>query len=357
MIPSAERTDSAQLGCIAFNLYGQSEMNTQLLVEEVPDAPNGLQVVDITSRSVSIKWSIPFSGNNPISKYIIQWKADKDLWDTNSYSTEFVSKTETQILTTDLKPLTKYNFRIFAINAIGKSEFSEITVTTDEEMPANPPNDIKVFSLSSKSLKISWKPPNGKTSSVRGYYIGYKAVNSEKPTTFKTVEFTHNKDMEFILSSLEKSTKYLITVQAFNNKGAGPQSQEVLGETFENDPPLAPKLKLLETSDPTSVNLLWSVDDENPIRGFRIHYRRIPEEWEEYRDIIDGNLRKFTITGLRCGSNYQFYIIAFNDIGMSPASEMVSKDLTKVRGNKRFLFLQNHQKVYFQLLRVLREQP
>ncbi len=67
--------------------------------------------------------------------------------------------------------------------------------------------------------------------------------------------------------------------------------------------------------------------------GFRIYFRRIPEEWEEYRNIINGNLRTFLITGLNCGHNYQFYIIAFNDIGMSPASEMVSKDLTKSSGN------------------------
>jgi len=67
-------------------------------------------------------------------------------------------------------------------------------------------------------------------------------------------------------------------------------------------------------------------------KGFRIYYRRIPEEWEEYRNIINGNLRTFTITDLRCGSNYQFYMTAFNDVGMSPASEMVSKDLTKVGG-------------------------
>jgi hypothetical protein len=56
-----------------------------------------------------------------------------DLWDINSYSTEFTTKTETQISITDLKPLTEYNFRIFAINAIGKSEFSEISAKTDEE--------------------------------------------------------------------------------------------------------------------------------------------------------------------------------------------------------------------------------
>jgi hypothetical protein len=55
------------------------------------------------------------------------------LWDINSYSTEFTTKTETQISITDLKPLTEYNFRIFAINAIGKSEFSEISAKTDEE--------------------------------------------------------------------------------------------------------------------------------------------------------------------------------------------------------------------------------
>jgi len=56
-----------------------------------------------------------------------------DSWNTNSYSTEFVSKSETQLSITDLKPLTKYNFRIYAINAIGKSDFSEISATTDEE--------------------------------------------------------------------------------------------------------------------------------------------------------------------------------------------------------------------------------
>jgi hypothetical protein len=157
IIDSTERSDSGQFGCIAYNLYGQSDMNTQLLVEEVPDAPNPIEIVDISSRSVSLKWSIPFSGNNPISKYIIQWKTKKgfpslthtlfeflisfkkflslliDLWDINSYSTEFTTKTETQISITDLKPLTEYNFRIFAINAIGKSEFSEISAKTDEE--------------------------------------------------------------------------------------------------------------------------------------------------------------------------------------------------------------------------------
>ena len=48
--------------------------------------------------------------------------------------TNEIDGTATQVLISDLKPLTNYDIRMFAVNLIGKSESSKvITITTDEE--------------------------------------------------------------------------------------------------------------------------------------------------------------------------------------------------------------------------------
>lgn len=38
-----------------------------------------------------------------------------------------------QVSISGLKPLTKYNFRIYAINGLGRSEAGETKITTDDE--------------------------------------------------------------------------------------------------------------------------------------------------------------------------------------------------------------------------------
>lgn len=45
---------------------------------------------------------------------------------------------------------------------------------------------------------------------------------SETQMTFKSIEFMSREltqKMDFVLNDLQKNTKYLITVQAFNNRG------------------------------------------------------------------------------------------------------------------------------------------
>lgn len=56
-----------------------------------------------------------------------------DTWSSKSFSAELTSASQPQITITDLRPLTNYNFRVFAVSALGKSEPAEIVVTTDDE--------------------------------------------------------------------------------------------------------------------------------------------------------------------------------------------------------------------------------
>lgn len=51
-------------------------MTSRVLVEEPPDPPNDLIAHEFGSKSISLRYSLPYSGNSPVTKYIIQWKKD-----------------------------------------------------------------------------------------------------------------------------------------------------------------------------------------------------------------------------------------------------------------------------------------
>lgn len=44
---------------------------------EVPEAPNGLKVLDKSGRTVQLSWSAPYNGNSPIKRYLIEYKVSK----------------------------------------------------------------------------------------------------------------------------------------------------------------------------------------------------------------------------------------------------------------------------------------
>lgn len=60
--------------CLAENLYGRNEHVIYLAVQERPDAPGSLEVVEVGSRSVRLAWKKPFDGNNPLLGYVIQYQ-------------------------------------------------------------------------------------------------------------------------------------------------------------------------------------------------------------------------------------------------------------------------------------------
>ena len=84
-----------------------------------------------------------------------------------------------------------------------------------------------------------------------GYYIGLKLANVSTPFRYETLEPSrvalHNP--ETILTNLRKFSSYVITVQAFNEAGAGPKSFPIVARTNEDG-----KLK---TSDKINTKSTW----------------------------------------------------------------------------------------------------
>lgn len=68
------RLDAAQYTCVVRNAYGSSERKLRLIVMEPPEAPQLVDVAHISSRSIGLRWPIPFDGNSPILKYIVEYR-------------------------------------------------------------------------------------------------------------------------------------------------------------------------------------------------------------------------------------------------------------------------------------------
>ena len=111
------------------------------------------------------------------------------------------------------------------------------------------PENVTTLPLDSRSIKVKWIINiNSKYNHIDGFYIGYKEYGSLDAFNYKTMHISKDdisldsigyfqnvtKNYEFIIDSLQKSTKYLIIVQAFNKEGEGYYSNEVAVETFAN---------------------------------------------------------------------------------------------------------------------------
>ncbi|KAM7292179.1 Down syndrome cell adhesion molecule homolog, partial [Ixodes scapularis] len=344
-IPAADRRDSSLFSCYAENAYGRDDTNFQVVVQEPPDKPRGLETTSTTSRAATLVWAPPYSGNSPVLKYLLEYKTEPGSWDTDKHLVA-VDSTDLSHVVNALKPKSTYEFRLRAENALGVSDYSDsLVLTTDEEAPSGAPRAIKVTATGSRSLRVVWKPPTEEEThgAVHGYYVGYRVRESKESYAYKTLEastaaaghgFTASSSSlhECELTDLRKNTRYSVVVQAFNAKGAGPSSEEVLAQTLEIDPPNAPSLKLVSSTS-SSVHLSWEAAKEQPVSGYVLYQRaeatpgssslssESAGEWSEIQMSADRSAYAFR--GLDCGRRYAFYALAFNAAGRGPQSNTV----------------------------------
>lgn len=210
-----------------------------LCLTEPPDCPSDLHAMDINSRTVTIAWGQPFAGNSPLLGYQVELrrfaKESSSLEGSGgSVAKEVLEPGATSYALKNLEPQRTYQLVVSASNIIGDSlDCPPIKVTTDGEAPSAPPRDVKLSAVSSTSLSVTWRPPPGlgDLSVVQGYYVGYRLAATSDPFAYKTVESGSLESCS--LSGLKKNARYVVVVQAFNAKGAGPPSDEYAAQTLE----------------------------------------------------------------------------------------------------------------------------
>ncbi|KAL1436686.1 hypothetical protein MTO96_049577 [Rhipicephalus appendiculatus] len=280
-VQGAERSDNGLFSCLAKNGFGTDRRSIKLVVLEVPSAPFDVKVEQSWSRSASVRWNAPYSGNSPVSKYIVQYW--KDHGAAHRLEEAIVVAPQTSTLLRELQPGTSYIVRVLAENTVGRGSPSESQkFQTKEEEPSGAPTDVAAESRGPTLLRIKWKAPpkeqwNGH---LLGYYIGYRSRASEEPYSYQSMLVTDQPEEEHLLSGLKRATEYSIVVKAYNAAGSGPDSQEVFARTADSEPPLPPRL-WLESHDRFFIVVHWQQPPGPPVTHYIMSYREENGPWRE----------------------------------------------------------------------------
>ncbi|XP_051153609.1 cell adhesion molecule Dscam2 isoform X34 [Leptopilina boulardi] len=324
-IKRTERSDSALFTCVATNAFGSDDTSINMIVQEVPEVPYGLKVLDKSGRSVQLSWAAPYDGNSPIKRYVIEYKISKGSWDSDIDRVVVPGSQQNVAGVFNLKPATTYHLRIVAENEIGTSDPSDtVTIITAEEVPSGPPSSVRVEALDQHSLKVTWKPPpredwNGE---ILGYYVGYRLSSSEKPYMFETVEFSKEdgKEHHLQITNLKIYTQYSVVVQAFNKVGSGPMSEERRQHTAEGVPEQPPHDTTCTTLTSQTIRVSWSSPPLSAANGVITGYKIIygpSESWydENTKDTKITSSSETILHGLKKYTNYSMQILAFTSGG------------------------------------------
>ncbi|CAL1264756.1 unnamed protein product [Larinioides sclopetarius] len=325
-ILKTHRNDTGTYSCSAVSDIGTDEATIKYIVQGRPDTPTDINVVNITSRSVTLQWEVKNDGNSHVTGSVIQYQSISDSSWNGQTSQLIVSGSESMATLRALSPVTLYFIRIVAENALGHSKPSEvINATTTEEAPSGSPREVQVHSTGAQSMKVSWKPPSDDVSNgiIKGYYIGYRISSTSEPYNFKQVEkSTDGQQHSTYITGLQPFTKYDIVVKAYNSAGAGPKSAKITGKTLETAPPTSPVVQVVGSTK-NSIDIKWEKDpkDKSAITEYTLHYKTDDGNWQHER--LSSDVEKHTLRNLRCGTKYHLYMTASNSLGTGEPSEAV----------------------------------
>lgn len=235
-IINVDSSDSGPYFCQASNLYGRDQQLVQLQVQEPPQAPTMLTAIMVTARSVSLKWQARAGDSAETTKYIVEYTETANRWREMDIS----NPPTNSALIENLKPATKYVFRVIAEGPAGQSIPSEeLPVKTEPQRPAGAPLNLSARPLSSTEILLTWMPPlhELRHGEIQGYNIGYKISTAADSNNYNFTSISGDGEDgtgELLLSNLMKYTRYTIVVQAFNQIGSGPLSEPTTAQTLED---------------------------------------------------------------------------------------------------------------------------
>ena len=113
-------------------------------------------------------------------------------------------------------------------------------------MPGEP-TDFKLVKVTADTIELEWKPPRqdeqSTGSNVKGYEIQYfKVIDAADSSTMQTSESQimkrkiSYKRLKTTISNLEPNSLYKIQIFAFNMKGDGQRSNQLLVQTMDEGP-------------------------------------------------------------------------------------------------------------------------
>ncbi|XP_016870471.1 receptor-type tyrosine-protein phosphatase delta isoform X42 [Homo sapiens] len=305
---------SANYTCVAMSTLGVIEAIAQITVKALPKPPGTPVVTESTATSITLTWD---SGNpEPVSYYIIQHKPKNS----EELYKEIDGVATTRYSVAGLSPYSDYEFRVVAVNNIGRGPPSEPVLTqTSEQAPSSAPRDVQARMLSSTTILVQWKEPEEPNGQIQGYRVYY----TMDPTQHVNNWMKHNvADSQITtIGNLVPQKTYSVKVLAFTSIGDGPLSSDIQVITQTGVPGQPLNFKA-EPESETSILLSWTPPRSDTIANYELVYKD-GEHGEEQRITIEPGT-SYRLQGLKPNSLYYFRLAARSPQGLGASTAEIS---------------------------------
>ncbi|XP_041445138.1 protein tyrosine phosphatase receptor type F L homeolog isoform X15 [Xenopus laevis] len=298
--------DSANYTCVAISSLGMIEAVAQITVKALPKPPLDAMVTETTATSVTLTWD---SGNpDPVSYYVIQYKPKAS--ESSFQEVDGVATTRYSI--GGLSPFSEYEFRIIAVNNIGRGPPSEvIEAQTGEQAPSSPPLKVQARMLSASTMLVQWDLPEEPNGQIRGFRV-YYTTDPHLPFSMWQKHNVVDNHLTTI-GSLTTGTTYSIRVLAFTSVGDGPPS-EIIQVKTQQGVPAQPVDFQAEAETDTRILLTWLLPPQERITKYELLY------WEgtngEQHKLLFHPASSYAVEGLKPDTLYHFRLAAWSDTGV-----------------------------------------
>uniref|UniRef100_A0A3B5N152 Protein tyrosine phosphatase receptor type Q n=1 Tax=Xiphophorus couchianus TaxID=32473 RepID=A0A3B5N152_9TELE len=156
----------------AYTRYGngnQTSITLNLLSgEDVPGSPPyGLSYESISPSEVNVSWYAPLQPNGVVTHYSLElWNATHHLNLTSPANSLHI---------THLRKYTQYRIVVQAHTRAGPGNYSSepLNITTLEDEPFDPPQNVTVVNVTTSSVTLMWQPPTEPNGIIVHYTIYY----------------------------------------------------------------------------------------------------------------------------------------------------------------------------------------
>ncbi|XP_035189618.1 receptor-type tyrosine-protein phosphatase F isoform X18 [Oxyura jamaicensis] len=297
---------SANYTCVAISSLGMIEATAQITVKALPKPPTEPLVTETTATSVTLTWD---SGNSdPISYYVIQYKS-KSL---EGQFQEVDGVATTRYSIGGLSPFSEYEFRVIAVNNIGRGPPSELVeARTGEQAPSSPPLKVQARMLSASTMLVQWEQPEEPNGQIRGYRVYY----TTDPHLPLSMWQKHNTDDSHLttVGSLITGTTYSIRVLAFTSVGDGPPSDIIQVKTQQGVPAQPADFQAEAESD-TRILLTWLPASQERITKYELLFWE-GEDGVQQKVEFDPT-SSYAVEGLKPDTLYKFRLGARSELGV-----------------------------------------
>ncbi|XP_010588345.1 neural cell adhesion molecule L1-like protein isoform X2 [Loxodonta africana] len=321
--------DQGVYSCLAQTALDSTADITQVTVLDLPDPPENLLLSERQNRSVRLSWEAGDDHNSNISEYIVEFEGNKEEPGRWEELTRVQGKETTVMLS--LAPFVRYQFRVIAVNEVGRSQPSQPS-DHHETPPAAPdknPQNIRVQASQPKEMIIKWEPLKSMEQNGPGleYRVTWKPQGAPVEWEEETVT---NHTLRVMTPTVY--APYDVQVQAINQLGSGPEPHSVTLYSGEDYPDTAPVIHRVDVINSTVVKVTWSTIPKDRVHG-RLKGYQI--SWWKTKSLLDGrthpkevNILRFLgprnygmVPSLDAFSEFHLTVLAYNSKGAGPESE------------------------------------